>query len=215
MHVQQSKRDKKDELKPFGRMLAKFAAANPSAVCHTIIMQVEAYPRHGEARTWWFVGGAARYLTPLGSGLLTFTIIQRLAGSGRDKLKVDGVNIANWLTALALFTAHAAKAHPDVDLTALCQYLTNQLCAGQGFDLLLLKELVFVMSAQGVITVLSADQLDGMAGGDALKSQTLAFGVVCDAKQLQHGMSRLLAALQQTRAMQRGDVLALLCLWKK
>lgn len=29
--------------------------------------------------------------------------------AGREKLKQDGVNIADWLTALALFTGHAAK----------------------------------------------------------------------------------------------------------
>ena len=32
-----------------------------------------------------------------------------LRGAGREKLKQDGVNIADWLTALALFTGHAAK----------------------------------------------------------------------------------------------------------
>lgn len=32
-----------------------------------------------------------------------------LVGAGREKLKQDGVNIADWLTALALFTGHAAK----------------------------------------------------------------------------------------------------------
>lgn len=32
-----------------------------------------------------------------------------VTGTGREKLKQDGVNIADWLTALALFTGHAAK----------------------------------------------------------------------------------------------------------
>lgn len=52
---------------------------------------------------------------------------------------------------------------------------------------------------QGTITVpdLSQEQVDGMAGGDALRSQTLAFGMVRNMKQLQKGAARLLAALQQ------------------
>ena len=41
-----------------------------------------------------------------------------------------------------------AKAYPGVDVVALCQYLTNQLRARQGFDLLLLKELVSVMTVR-------------------------------------------------------------------
>ena len=39
-----------------------------------------------------------------------------VTGTGREKLKQDGVNIADWLTALALFTGHAAK----VRLCLLC-----------------------------------------------------------------------------------------------
>lgn len=44
VHVPQSKRDKKEALKPFGRMLAKVAAANPLSVAQTMIAQV--YPSH-------------------------------------------------------------------------------------------------------------------------------------------------------------------------
>lgn len=56
-----------------------------------------------------------------------------------------------------------------------------------------------VHSLQGTTTVpdLSQEQVDGMAGGDTLRSQTLAFGVVRNAKQLQKGAARLLSALQQ------------------
>ena len=46
---------------------------------------------------------------------------------------------------------------------------------------------------------LSQEQVDGMAGGDTLRTQTLAFGVVRNAKQLQRGAARLLSALQQVR----------------
>lgn len=68
--------------------------------------------------------------------------------TGRSKLKDDGVNISDWLTALCLFTSHAAKQFSGVDLVALAQYLANQLRAGEGLDLLLLKELVAVMTVR-------------------------------------------------------------------
>lgn len=58
------------------------------------------------------------------------------------------MNISDWLTALCLFAGHAAKLYPAVDLVALAQYLTNQLRAGEGLDLLLLKELVSVMTVR-------------------------------------------------------------------
>ncbi len=40
VHVPQNKKDNKEKLKPFGRMLAKVAAANPLAVAETMIAQV-------------------------------------------------------------------------------------------------------------------------------------------------------------------------------
>ena len=60
-------------------------------------------------------------------------------------------------------------------------------------------QVFFSIIAQGVVTVtdVSQEQVDGMAGGETLKSQTLAFGVVRNAKQLQKGAARLLAAMQQ------------------
>jgi len=192
VHVPQSKRDKKEALKPFGRMLAKVAAANPLSVAQTMIAQVEAYPNMVEPYV-----EALRFMTPMGFDVLTFTIIERLAGSGRGKLKEDGVNISDWLTALCLFAGHAAKLYPAVDLVALAQYLTNQLRAGEGLDLLLLKELVSVMTGVVTVTDLSADQVDAMAGGPALRGQALAFGIVRNAKAMQRGMARLLEALQQ------------------
>ena len=51
---------------------------------------------------------------------------------------------------------------------------------------------------------LSQEQVDGMAGGDTLRAQTLAFGVVRNAKQLQRGAARLLSALQQVRQALQG-----------
>lgn len=40
VHVPESQKDKKEELRKFGRMLAKIAAANPLAVSETVIAQV-------------------------------------------------------------------------------------------------------------------------------------------------------------------------------
>lgn len=44
VHVPQNKKDKSVALKPFGRMLAKVAAANPLAVAETMIAQVRESP---------------------------------------------------------------------------------------------------------------------------------------------------------------------------
>lgn len=54
------------------------------------------------------------------------------------------------VAALASFAGHISKASPHVELTALLQYLANQLRSVQGNDLPVLRELISVMSVRVV-----------------------------------------------------------------
>jgi hypothetical protein len=56
--------------------------------------QVEAYPNQQEP-----ILEAMQLLTPLAYDMLMFAFVQRLAADSRNKLKEDGVNIADWLQA--------------------------------------------------------------------------------------------------------------------
>jgi hypothetical protein len=50
-----------------------------------------------------------------------------VTGAGREKLKQDGVNIADWLTALALFTGHAAKVRLSLlRVCTLCDHVRGR-----------------------------------------------------------------------------------------
>lgn len=50
--------------------------------------------------------------------------------------------------ALASFAGHICKASADVELSALLQYLTNQLRSVEGNDLPVLRELISVMTVR-------------------------------------------------------------------
>ena len=50
------------------------------------------------------------------------------------------------LQALAVFTGALCRKYPEMEITAICQYLANQLKQGESFDLLVLKELVSAMT---------------------------------------------------------------------
>ena len=52
------------------------------------------------------------------------------------------------LTSLAAFVGHVCRASPDMELTALLQYLVNQLRDGQSHDLVVLKELISTMTVR-------------------------------------------------------------------
>jgi hypothetical protein len=72
----------------------------------------------------------------------------RLASSGRVKLKNDGVNISDWLQNLATFTGHVCRRYSGMEINAIAQYLVNQLKNRESYDLLVLKELVSIMTVR-------------------------------------------------------------------
>ena len=59
-------------------------------------MQVEAYPNQQGP-----ILEALVYMSPLSFDVLMFVIVQRLASTRREKIKEDGVNVADWLQARA------------------------------------------------------------------------------------------------------------------
>ena len=50
------------------------------------------------------------------------------------------------LTAVAMFIGHVCRASVDMEITALLQYLVNQLRDKQSHDLVVLKELISTMT---------------------------------------------------------------------
>ena len=52
------------------------------------------------------------------------------------------------LTSLAAFVGHVCRASPDMELTALLQYLVNQLRARESHDMVVLKELISTMTVR-------------------------------------------------------------------
>ena len=57
----------------------------------------------------------------------------------------------------------------------LFNFLLKKLSAGQSLDLLVLKELLGRMGGCDTLLEMSADQLEGMAGGKCLRAEVRAF----------------------------------------
>ena len=161
-------KQEKEAMKRMGRMLAKLGHGSPLAAMRTIVQQVEAY----EAMTGPVVD-ALRFFSPLGFDVLTYTIIMRFVTGGREKLKEDGVSISDWFQNLASFTGQLCKKYPGLELTALCQYVANQLKDGETIDLLVLKELVAKMTMIETLEDLSDSQIESLAGGETLRLEAL------------------------------------------
>ncbi|KAH9314243.1 hypothetical protein KI387_022870 [Taxus chinensis] len=180
------KRLAKDNLKQLGRMVAKIAHANPMTVLRTIVHQIEAYKDMIAP-----VVDAFKYLTQLEYDVLEYVVIERLAQGGREKLKEDGLNLSDWLQSLASFWGHLCKKYPSMELRGLFQYLVNQLKRGEGTELVLLQELIYQMANVQYIENMNEEQLDAMAGGEALRYQATSFGLVRNNKAFVKSTSRL------------------------
>ncbi|XP_010531606.1 PREDICTED: THO complex subunit 2-like [Tarenaya hassleriana] len=184
------KRLAKENLKQLGRMVAKLAHANPMMVLRTIVHQIEAYRDMINP-----VVDAFKYLTQLEYDILEYVVIERLAQSGRDKLKDDGLNLSDWLQSLASFWGHLCKKYPSMELRGLFQYLVNQLKRGQGIELVLLQELIQQMANVQYTENLTEDQLDAMAGSETLRYHATSFGMTRNNKALAKSSNRLRDAM--------------------
>ncbi|XAR65132.1 hypothetical protein NMG60_11009111 [Bertholletia excelsa] len=180
------KRLAKENLKQLGRMVAKLAHANPMTVLRTIVHQIEAYRDMITP-----VVDAFKYLTQLEYDILEYVVIERLAQSGREKLKDDGLNLSDWLQSLASFWGHLCKKYPSMELRGLFQYLVNQLKKGNGIELVLLQELIQQMANVQYTENMTEEQLDAMAGSDTLRYQATSFGISRNNKALIKSTNRL------------------------
>ncbi|KAK9115903.1 hypothetical protein Sjap_014850 [Stephania japonica] len=184
------KRLAKENLKQLGRMVAKLAHANPMTVLRTIVHQIEAYRDMINP-----VVDAFKYLTQLEYDVLEYVVIERLAQGGRNKLKDDGLNVADWLQSLASFWGHLCKKYPSMELRGLFQYLVNQLKRGTGIELVLLQELIQQMANVQYTENMTEEQLDAMAGSETLRYQATSFGMTRNNKALAKSTNRLRDAL--------------------
>ena len=199
------RRISKDNVREFGRKLAKTSHANPISSLEPVVTQIEAYTNMISPVT-----DAFKYLTSLSFDVLTYVIIEKLS-EGREKLKSDGQNVSLWLQALAVFCGHLArkyardhnerivKGEAGIDLALLLQHLVNTLKDHSSLDLLVLKEIILRATGTEALEDLSDAQIESMAGGFNLRSEAITVGgpLAVPARAKARGIARLKDALQR------------------
>ncbi len=189
-----NRREAKLTMRPLGRMLAKITHANPLAVAEQLLRQVMGMP--GMVAS---ISEALKYLTPLAFDVATFAILLQLA-SRRRKLKEDGINLEEWFQWLAAFTGVLARKHEAVEVTALAQYIANQLKGCESLDILVLWELIATMTGVAPVFEVSDGQLDALSGSETLINQIIVAQLGEQSKSgneraAERGRQRLLKAL--------------------
>lgn len=163
-----NKREGKMAMRPLGRMLAKIAHANPMAVSEQLLRQVMGMPGMVVS-----IAESLKFLTPVAFDVLTFAIVRQLASSKR-KLKDDGINLEEWFQWLAAFIGIVSRKHDPIEVTAIAQYVANQLKSSESLDLLVLWELVSCMTGIAPVFDISDSQLDALAGSETLLAQVVS-----------------------------------------
>lgn len=159
----------KENVRQYGRLIAKIAHSNPTIVFPVILDQIQAYDNLIQP-----VVDSLKYLTPLDFDVLMFALIDSLANPNKERLKEDGTNLSLWLQGLAVFTGSLfRKYHATVDVEGMLQYIVNQLRDGNAFDLVILSELIFRMGGIESIANLSDAHVEALAGGPLLLSEVL------------------------------------------
>ncbi|EEH46561.1 uncharacterized protein PADG_02659 [Paracoccidioides brasiliensis Pb18] len=163
------KRLSKTNIKPMARNLAKIAFANPGIVISVAINQIEAYENLIEV-----VVECARYFTYLGYDILTWSLINSLGQKGRSRVQDGGLLTSRWLNALASFVGRVFKRYSTImDPVPVLQYVGEQLRHNNSTDLVILEQLISSMAGIVTDTNFNDSQIQAMAGGALLQSQTM------------------------------------------
>jgi len=93
------------------------------------------------------------------------------------------------LTSLASFIGHVCRAYPDMELTALLQYLVNQLRDRESHDLVVLKDLISTMTVRSTAELCTPSFLQTSTGlGYATPSVSVS-SIKARCNLLAHGQS--------------------------
>jgi len=174
------KRMSKDNIKDMGRQVSKVAHNNPLVVFTLILNQIESYDNLILMMVETF-----KFMGVLSLDVMGYCLLVSLGGEGegRNKLKDDGVNPAQWLSSLETFTGAFYKRFTDVELHGLLAYFTRRLHEGHTLELGVLSSLVKMAGGYGFVdsestASLSTVQLEGRCGSLALRRETSDFGIV-------------------------------------
>ncbi|KAL4870581.1 hypothetical protein BDV12DRAFT_195304 [Aspergillus spectabilis] len=162
------KRLSKTNIRPMARALAKIAYANPGIVINVAISQIESYENLIEV-----VVECARYFTYLGYDILTWALISSLGQKGRSRVQEGGLLTSRWLNALATFAGRTFKRYSVMDPAPVLQYVVEQLRQNNSTDLIILEQMISSMAGIITDTNFNESQIQAMAGGEILQSQTI------------------------------------------
>lgn len=162
-----------DTVKLMGRQLCNLCHSSPTIALKIVLDQVCSYDNLVDS-----VVEAFRYLSPLDSDVLYFTILRILDDPGNKRVKEDGINAAHWLQSLSLFIAAYSHRHenPRLDVVldlilkrTLCMVHTDTI--PPVFELTILSDIIQKLASIDVMANATEEQVLALRGGYHLSNQ--------------------------------------------
>jgi hypothetical protein len=115
------------------------------------------------------------YLTPLGSDIVVFLLVDLFSNEDKERLQSDGENYELWFKGLCSFAAAYFKKVPEPlkHNSALFEFVVQRLRKNSCGELNIISELISSMSGITVRNTLNETQMLGQAGGPLLRAQIL------------------------------------------
>ncbi|KXS17816.1 hypothetical protein M427DRAFT_30267 [Gonapodya prolifera JEL478] len=162
-----------ETVKVHGRRLGKVTHCNPIGCAPIIIYHVTGYENIISPLV-----ESARYIGDLTFDALGYAMLEILTDPSRVRTS-DGSHASPWLQNVAAFAGALGKkfTSPGMDIEALLRHIFSQVAEeGDPWDLVVLRELVDKMAGvQPPLPELTADQLESMAGSDALRRDVFGY----------------------------------------
>ncbi|KAI5777624.1 transcription factor/nuclear export subunit protein 2-domain-containing protein [Geopyxis carbonaria] len=163
------KRISKQNVGRMARQLAKVATSNPITVMQVVLSQVEGYDNLIEC-----VVDAAADFTPLGFDAIGYCVLNSMSNEKKNRVQSDGMLTSKWLQSLAVFCGKIyTRYYRVMDPAPILEYVARQLKRQNSVELVVLQELIQSMGGINQESNLNDAQLQGLAGGECLRSHVL------------------------------------------
>ena len=154
----------KENVKQYGRLLAKLSHPNPTLVMPLLVEQCLSFES--------LIGPiteSCRYFSNLSFDVLVWSLIKILK-KDRPQIKEETISLQDWLLRLSEFIATLAKRY-GLDLRPLVDYLQQKLSLVSSAEIVILEELMSKLAGIDPNRELSEVHLDAQAGGPVLRSE--------------------------------------------
>ncbi len=169
------KRLSRETTKENSRNIGKCLNSNPIVVVELLLSRLESYDNFIQP-----IVDSLKYSTLLAQDITSYLIVRRL-DSKRPLFAPTGLTLSPWLLNISSFAGLFYKTYPGTtNYPGLLQFIEYSLQEGgeKVNYVIVLKELLRQAGGVEAMEDISAVQLEGCAGGEKLRIETLNFGVV-------------------------------------